>query len=323
MQGEEQRIVCLGSATVDVTVKSKSFKTIREKNTDYTAVEQGTKHDADDIVLHCGGSAANIAVVLSRLGMETAIISRVGDDAYADIAINHLKCANVDTAYLKRTVGTRTGTTINLAMEGGEKTLLVSRAALDHLNPQDVPETFVKHSRGVIITSLTSITAANAALKASRIASENHNFLALAPSIAMVREKGRILLNMSKNADMLILNESEICSLMGEKDVKKAMQKAHNQGTKIVAVLRGVRGSMCYADGKFYEHRAYKVKVADTTGAGDAYSAGFIYAHLQGRDISECMDTGAKISAMVVTRPGAQEGIPKLSQLKSFKARFI
>ena len=320
---EKKRIVCLGSATIDVTVRSSSFNTSNIKGKEYTVIEQGTKHNAQDIILHNGGSASNMAVILSKLGRKTAVISRVGDDVYGDIVIKHLNDIGVDATYVKRTIGTRTGTTINLSLPGGEKTLLVHRGALDHVNPQDVPETFVKHSGGCIITSMTSITAANAALKTARVCKENDNYLALAPSISMIREKSHLILNIIKQVDTLILNENEIIELTKEKNLKKAMIKVNKLGAKKIVVLRGTAGSIVYYNGEYTEHKAYRVKVADTTGAGDAYSAGFIFSELEGKPIKECMDFGAKISAMVITKPGAQEGIPTPYQLKHFKARLI
>ncbi|RLG21068.1 hypothetical protein DRN74_03460 [Candidatus Micrarchaeota archaeon] len=323
MQENEDRIVCLGSATVDMTVKSKEFRSIKSKGKTFIAIEEGTKHNAESIVIHPGGSACNIASALSKLGENTYVISRVGDDVYGNIIINHLKELNVDTTYLKRTIGVNTAASINLVGYENEKTLVIDRGALNHINPQDVPDTFIKHSKAVVITSMTSLTAANAALKAGRICRENNNYLALAPSISMIKEKARTLLNLMKYSNTLILNEEEISALMGEKNMKKAMEKAASMGPKTVVVLRGTKGSAAYVDGKYYEHRAYRVKVADTTGAGDAYAAGFIYGELHSQNIEESMDLGAKLSAMVITKAGAQEGIPNLYQLKRFKARFI
>ena len=89
-------------------------------------------------------------------------------------------------------------------------------------------------------------------------------------------------------------------------------------GPPTVVVTEGTKGSTGYENGKFHKQPAYKVKTVDTTGAGDAFHAGYLYGLLKGFDLAERLKWGAAVAALKCAKPGARAGIPALNEVKRF-----
>jgi ribokinase len=111
-------------------------------------------------------------------------------------------------------------------------------------------------------------------------------------------------------------NSRETALLTGEEDPAKGARKLLKLGIKIVAVKLGSRG--CYVtDGKEEHHvEAFKVPVVDTTGAGDAFCAGFLYGLIHKKSLYDCGRLGNFVASRCIMKVGARTGLPRLEDLK-------
>ena len=117
--------------------------------------------------------------------------------------------------------------------------------------------------------------------------------------------------------DVLFMNETEAIHY-GRKETAEEAGWDFSQYCPIVALKLGAKGSIAFEKGKMYQKGRYKVKAVDTTGAGDSFNAGFIYAYLSGRSIEECLACGNGCGALSVTALGGNSGFPVEEQLWAF-----
>ncbi len=139
--------------------------------------------------------------------------------------------------------------------------------------------------------------------------------ISLDPGELYARKGLATLKPLIKRSFVLLLNENEIKLLTG-KNYREGSKMLVNEGVNIVAAKLGKRG--CYVtDGKeTHLIEPYKVKVVDTTGAGDAFCAGFLYGLIKNKDLHECGRLGNFVASRCIRETGAREGLPKLSDLE-------
>jgi sulfofructose kinase len=123
--------------------------------------------------------------------------------------------------------------------------------------------------------------------------------------------------------DHLIVADSYAYPFTGEHTAQAAIRRLSRHCAGTIVVTEGIAGSTGYENGEFTRHRAYKVKNVDTTGAGDAFHTGYIYALLDGSPMLERLRLGAATAALKCTRPGARTGIPSLTQVRNFLKRKL
>lgn len=121
-----------------------------------------------------------------------------------------------------------------------------------------------------------------------------------------------------KRSTVLFLNRNEVRMLTGE-GYQKGSKILLRKGADIVTVKLGNKG--CYVTDGEERHliEPYKVKVVDTTGAGDAFCAGFLYGLMKNKDLDECGRLGNFVASRCITKTGAREGLPKVSDLREMK----
>jgi ribokinase len=119
-----------------------------------------------------------------------------------------------------------------------------------------------------------------------------------------------------KRTFVFMPNSRELALLTGIEDYVKGVEKMLELGIKIVAVKLGGKG--CYVtDGRESHHvEAFKVQIVDTTGAGDAFCAGFLYGLLNGKSLKECAKLGNFVASRCIMKMGARTGLPRLEDLK-------
>ena len=126
-----------------------------------------------------------------------------------------------------------------------------------------------------------------------------------------------------KNSDIIIPNESELGIITGMptntlEEIEAAAQKLLNMGVKELIVTLGSQGSLHLNKKGSTLHTAYKVKAVDTTAAGDSFIGGLV-KNIQGDNLDEAIEFATKVSAITVTRKGAQISIPTIKEVENFK----
>jgi ribokinase len=259
-----------------------------------------------------GGAGANVAVHLARLGVPVRLAGCVGDDPAGAGLVAELEGAGVDLA-LRTVPGGATGTIVSLVEPDGQRSMLADRGANLRLRPEDVPVPPAGghlHLSGYTLLDRGSRAAGLAALAA---ALEEGCTVSLDPaSVGPLTHYGvDQWLADTAGATVLLPNADEARLLTGCTDAAEAA-RALAARHEVVAVSLGAEGAL-WASGDALVHRpAQPVLVVDTTGAGDAFTAGLLAAWLAARHEGEAcdpaglLDAGLARAAEVVRRPGAR-----------------
>ena len=273
--------------------------------------------------LFVGGCGVNAALALSRLGVETSLVGPIGDDALGGLIISRLKEAGVNTEGLIVCDDTDTSVTVVLVWEGGERSFLHSGsnsgklmgAHLDRLDTTGVDHI---HISGALL--LTGIEAEDWAKTLERFKQAGAK-----TSLDPAWDAGGHWLEKLEAAlpfiDYLFPSKVEAEMLAGEKEPIKAGKSLVMMGAKKVVVKLGGEGSLLVEKEDILHQRAIEVEVVDTTGAGDAYDAGFIAALMQGKDDREAMRWGAAAGALAVSDYGATSSLDSIEGLLNLLSR--
>jgi ribokinase len=242
------------------------------------------------IALRPGGSAANVAAWLARAGAEVVLIARVGTDAAAEVALQGLDGVELRVSRDPRRA---TGTCVVLVAPGGERTMLPDPGANDALTPGDLPDdvftTGVLHVSGYALLRHGPRAAALAALDKAREAGMR---ISVDPASAAPLANDPVFLDRITPIDLLFPNEDEAAVLGPQLKVPE------------VVITRGPRGAT-WTDGfRTVEERAVPAEAVDTTGAGDAFAAGFLSAWPG--DPARALAAGAKLAAEAVQSQGGR-----------------
>ncbi|HOY26493.1 MAG TPA: carbohydrate kinase family protein [Mesotoga sp.] len=228
--------------------------------------------------LSSGGSAANTAIILSRLGREVFLQGAVGDDLFRDYLIERLSRERVETGYIKVLSG-GTGLCFAAIGEQGQRHLYTYRGANERY--ETVAGGFDFYHFAGIATGQLSVM-----LNSLNIERFSYN-----PGGIVTFERPREVSKLAERAEVLFLNETEWAFL-----------SPFLNRTNTVVVTMGAAGSRIES-GPSVE--ALPVEVVDTTGAGDAFNAGFLHAYLSGRQGSDCLKVGNLLGAIVAMHVGA------------------
>jgi len=260
------------------------------------------------IRVSAGGSGANAAAWLAHSGTETRFVSRVGDDVFGRFLEGEMERSGV-RSHLARDPSLATGKVFVLVDGAGERTMITDRGAGEALGPEDLPGTLFAaghlHLSGY---TLSGGSRRETALKALRLAHEARMTVSVDPSsISLLRSVGPDrFVECTRGADLLFPNLTEGQTLTGETDPGRIIEKLLPHYSAVVLKL-GPEGAV-YADGSgnLLREPAAPVCVQDTTGAGDAFSAGFLAAWLDGESPAEALRRGAGLAGKAVGRVGAR-----------------
>jgi len=246
-----------------------------------------------------GGPPTYASLAAKRLGAKVSVISKVGED-FRDEYVTWLSTNGIDLSGLKRINGASTTSFILKYTKGGRKLQLRSRAP--SINPEDIPSSM--RAKAVHVAPITGEVSPEAITKLRSMA----NILSLDPQgfVRQFDENGNV--SLKKWEDPRVLGQidvyksstDEIKAITGLTDLRSAMKKIHDYGAKIVMVTKGLRGSILFFEGSFYNVPACKPRVVrDPTGAGDAFIGAFLAEYVQGKDALWCACVGSAAASYV------------------------
>jgi sugar/nucleoside kinase (ribokinase family) len=255
-----------------------------------------------------GGSGANAAAWLAHSGVETHFVGRVGDDVFGRFLEGEMERTGVKSC-LARDPSLATGKVFVLVDGAGERTMITDRGAGEALGPDDLPETLFAgghlHLSGY---TLSGGSRRETALRAPRLARGAGMTVSVDPSSVSLLDSvdPDRFLEWTRGADLLFPNLTEGEILTGERTPARIVEKLLPYYSAVVLKL-GPEGAL-YADGagNLLREPAAPVRVEDTTGAGDAFSAGFLAAWLDGEPPAEALRWGACLAGRAVGRVGAR-----------------
>ncbi|MDO9710317.1 adenosine kinase [Paracraurococcus lichenis] len=267
----------------------------------YAAMGPGTESS--------GGSAGNTCAVAAALGARVGFLGKVADDQLGRVFAHDIRAVGVHFPTKPLVGGAPTARCLILVTPDAQRTMNTFLGACVEFSAADVEEAEVARAKVLYMEGyLFDPPAAQAAfMEASRIAHRHGRQVALSLSDAFCVERHRQAFRklVREEVDILFANESEILSLYETDDFEEAARLASGE-VALAALTRSEKGSLIVAGGERHAVSAQPTRVVDTTGAGDAYAAGFLAAHTRGLPLPECGRWGAVAAAEVISHFGAR-----------------
>src|SRR5688572_7443790 len=268
-----------------------------------------------------GGSAGNTIAGVAMLGGSTAYIGKVADDQLGKIFTHDIRAAGVtyDTAPL--TGGLPTARSLIFVTPDAQRTMQTFLGACTQLGPEDIDMAHITSSQVVYMEGyLWDLPRAKQAMLSAAMQAKESGVkvsLTLSDAFCVARFREEFLELAEKYVDILFANESEILSLYQTEDFDEALQKVRKH-CEIAALTRSEKGSVVVDGDDVHVIDAQPgVKVVDTTGAGDAYAAGFLYAYTQGLDLKTCGKLGGAMAAKVISEYGPRSEAAEVKKIKA------
>jgi ribokinase len=255
-----------------------------------------------------GGSAANFAVFCSRLGAEVGFIGKVGNDALGQELISDMKTEGVNTDNLVRSELT-TGTVFIGLRDDGQRTMFAYSGAANDLKPKDIDLSYLNSFDHLYLANLENMEVLEYA------AEKFKGTVSLNPG-ALIAEKGEGAKSLLSKVDIIICSEREARKLTGKEGKKDYLKALKDMGPELVVVTRGSHSTIASNSEGDYGAKTFSVKPIDTTGAGDAFSAGFIYNYLKTKNIEESLKFGNAVAAITIQAEGARSGLKNKAQVE-------
>ncbi|CCQ72225.1 adenosine kinase [Magnetospira sp. QH-2] len=314
------QVLGIGNAIVDVLSQSEdSLLTELDLTKGAMTLIDATRADAlyarmGPGVECSGGSAANTIAGLASLGSKAAYVGKVASDQLGQVFRHDVKALGVHYDTKSDEKGAPTARCLIFVTPDAQRTMQTFLGACVDLGPEDIDPELVGRSA---VTYLEGYLwdpprAKEAFVKAALSAHQAHRKVALSLSDAFCvdRHRDSFIDLVKHHVDLLFANEDEIKSLFQVATFDEAMHLVPDH-VEIAAITRGERGSVVWGpgegQGELHIMEAEPVDhVIDTTGAGDAYAAGFLHGFTQGDDLARCARLGGICSAEVISHYGAR-----------------
>jgi ribokinase len=263
----------------------------------------------------CGGSAANTIVGLARLGCKVGFIGKVAGDREGRMLLEDFQKEGVDTRGTKITKRGRSGVVMGFVDEKGERALYIDAGVNDGIKSEEMDMAYVSGAKFLHLTSFVGETSFQTQKKLIERLPKSLN-VSFDPGALYAQSGIGELESIIEKTFVLLPNAIELKLLTGLDDYKKGAETMLKRGIKMVAVKLGGKG--CYVtNGKESSIvEAFKVRVVDTTGAGDAFNAGFLYGLISGKNLQDCGTIGNFVASRCVMKMGARQGLPLLKDLR-------
>jgi len=268
-----------------------------------------------DYTESCGGSAANTIVGLARLGCKVGFIGKVADDREGKILLEEFRREGVDRIGVAVARKGRSGMVMGFVDQNGERALYVDPGVNNQVKLDEKNKVYASQTRFLHLTSFVGEESFQTQKKILEATPEDV-MVSLDPG-ALYARKGLAALGSIVNRTFVLMpNSGELELMTGKADYRGGAKAMLKRGVKVIAVKLGSRG--CYVtDGKQgHNVEAFKVRVVDTTGAGDAFCAGFLYGLIKHKGLEDCGRIGNFVASRCTTRMGARVGLPTLDDLR-------
>lgn len=262
-----------------------------------------------------GGKGANQAYAVGKLGSDVAMIGAVGNDVYGEKLISNLESVGVNTDGIEKLDGVPTGNAFITVDENGENSITVIQGANALLDRSIIDKhiNLIEECEAVIMQLEIPLDTVS---YVKEIAGKMGKKIILDPAPARNDLSDEFLAGF----DIVKPNETELQTLLSEElntkeELIAGARKLQEKGIKDVIVTLGGDGSFLVRDDECIFFDAEKVKAVDTTAAGDCFTAAFTSHITEGHTYEEAIRFGNKVSAIVVTRKGAQTSIPSMEEV--------
>lgn len=300
-------IITMGSATVDVFIHTDPSQTEilnvhKHKNIAYPL---GAKILINELRFFVGGGGTNTAVAFSRLGLKTAFLGKIGKDDNGKTISDCLFKEKVDFigAY-----GQVSGYSVILDSIAEDRTIFAYKGCNDALKLNDFKWESI-NSKWLYLSSMMK-DSFNTQKSVVDYAKKKGIKIAYNPSLYSAKKGSRYLSKILKNTEILILNKEEAQALVGDSkdNIYNLLFELSKLGPRISIITDASRGVHCYTvkDDLVYSVKPRKVRIVETTGAGDAFASGFVAGIVMGKNIDTSLKLGMINAESVIGNLGSK-----------------
>ena len=309
-------MICIGAALVDMVAQVQRFPLTDDEVF------------VSDLNLFSGGAAANTAYACGKLGLKSAFLGKLGkNDPFGTKILIDFSDVNVNTSLIKYSNEHGTGSAYVVLTKEGDRRIFAHSGAANYLSKEDIVEQEIMSTKLIFLSSLKNLSPL---LKAAKIGQKNGIPVILNPGMLIIDQGFDMIKELLEQVDILILSKREFQSLFPSKNkgklnglIKEKANHLFKFGIKSLIVTMGEKGA------KLLDPKCSKMisptivtQVIDTTGAGDAFSAGFIYKFIRNTsfnfdDLKNCVKTGNFVAGKCIQKLGARKGLPNCEELIS------
>jgi ribokinase len=308
-------VICIGAALIDMVAQVERYP------------EDDDEVFVSDLKLLSGGAAANTAYACARLGLKTAFIGKVGkNDIFGLKIVNDFNEVGVNTDLLKYSNNRRTGSAYVALNREGDRRIYAHSGAANYLSREDIKENELSLGNIIFLSSLKNI---DPFVEAAIIGRNRKIPVILNPGMLIIDQEFINIKILLEKIDILILSRREFKTLFNVKKAELKLNTVREQadnlfslGISVIVITKGNKGALIITPKNTETVPSIKINnVVDTTGAGDAFSAGFIYGFVQNQsfefeDLKRNVRLGNFIAGKCIEQLGARNGIPKEEEIK-------
>jgi len=280
--------------------------------------EQGETLEAPDFAMGCGGKGANQAVAAAKLGADVLMLSKVGDDMFADNTLANFQRFGIDTQYVARVPGVSSGVAPIFVQSDSHNSILIVKGANAHLKPADIDaaQGALRDCKLIVLQLEIELETVYYAID---FAKRNGIAVLLNPAPAVAGLNREHL----SQLDFFIPNETELALITGKPvdgpdSALVAARQLVEEGIRHVIVTLGDKGALYVGEEGEFRVQGHKVAARDTTGAGDAFIGCFAHHWSQDGDMRKAMTQAVAYSACSVTGRGTQSSYPDAATFGQF-----
>lgn len=282
---------------------------------------------------YVGGSPANIAVGLARLGAKCGFIAKVSDDQFGDYVENYFKNDGIDVSHISRCKnGENLGLTFTEILSPTQSSILMYRDGVADLqvDVDDVDEEYIKSAKAVVIsgTALCCSPSREAALKTLFLAKKNGVVVIFDIDYRSYTWKNKDEISLydsiaAKNSDIILGSREEFDlteALEGKcASDEESAERWFSYGNKLIIIKHGKEGSVAYLnDGSAYKVKPFPVQMLKGFGGGDGYASSFIYSLLNGKEIDKALEFATASASMLVSAHSCSAAMPSVKAIEEF-----
>lgn len=278
----------------------------------------GETLEAPSFEMGCGGKGANQAVAAARLGADVMLVTRVGDDVFADNTIRNLKNFGVDTRHVLKVTGKSSGVAPIFVEPSGENSILIVKGANADLLPAEVDKASEDLKTCGLILMQMEIPI-ETVYHTIAFAAENgiETILNPAPAVADLDPQ------QIRQVTFLVPNESELALLSDrptgtDDEILIAARSLIERGIRTIIVTLGGRGARMITASEIVNIPPVKVEPKDTTGAGDAFIGAFARFYAETGEVEASLKKASFYAALSITRHGTQKAYASADEFEAF-----
>jgi sugar/nucleoside kinase (ribokinase family) len=302
VKGNDLDVIGIGNLNMDFLIQLQRFPKKDEKLL------------IDNLTISPGGSACNFAVACSKLGLKTGFIGHVGKDQFGKEIIENLKRNKIDCSQIKIEERLSSGISLAFTIKQRKHFVLSYREANQLLKSGDLKLDYLKRVKLIHGASIVPLLAQ----KMAKIATKLQIKSSLDVGADFLNLKGKDFLDIVKRFSICFINQASYQKIFGKVPIEENILSDFPEGLEVLVVSKGSEGAIASDGRNFFSLPAYNVKVKSTTGAGDAFSAGFISSWLRAKNIREALKIGIAVASLKVQKVGGQEGLPNFKEVKKF-----